>query len=933
MVKSSKSSKQLRRNKKKTIRKRGGGQTFGRPRPPPPPDSPTLTNLTIREAVSLWMRNKDEAIRIYGHISNWDVSNVTDMSNLFRGTNFNKPIGNWNVSNVTSMNEMFRDTEAFNQPIGNWNVSNVTDMNGLFYYATAFNQPIGNWNVSNVTSMAYMFEGAIAFNQPIGNWNVSKVTDMNSMFRDANAFNQPIGNWNVSNVTYMEMMFDGATAFNQDISEWDVLNAMENEVNVSIAYEVHDSSAKINMKELINVLSSLVDDKFNHQINMKTFIRTKLESFISKININEALTTQFQQVQERLNGVEYSDLSPDTLEPIFYALLYVDKQSDEFIEAYTSTLIEDCATAYKGVGDTMSCSAGILERMVTSLVQACTFEKSTDKENETCDTIINIIDNNPNKMIPIAIQDWYKLHSTPEGQFPDGMSVDDKKRNLKDFLLRKFPDNEALIDKQIADIADHIGYETDDFEFSGGKRRRNTKKRKTKKTNKKKTIRKRGGGQTFGRPRPPPPPDSPTLTNLTIREAVSLWMRNKDEAIRIYGHISNWDVSNVTDMSNLFRGTNFNKPIGNWNVSNVTSMNEMFRDTEAFNQPIGNWNVSNVTDMNGLFYYATAFNQPIGNWNVSNVTSMAYMFEGAIAFNQPIGNWNVSKVTDMNSMFRDANAFNQPIGNWNVSNVTYMEMMFDGATAFNQDISEWDVLNAMENEVNVSIAYEVHDSSAKINMKELINVLSSLVDDKFNHQINMKTFIRTKLESFISKININEALTTQFQQVQERLNGVEYSDLSPDTLEPIFYALLYVDKQSDEFIEAYTSTLIEDCATAYKGVGDTMSCSAGILERMVTSLVQACTFEKSTDKENETCDTIINIIDNNPNKMIPIAIQDWYKLHSTPEGQFPDGMSVDDKKRNLKDFLLRKFPDNEALIDEKIAGIADYIGYEPDDFA
>ena len=473
-------------------------------------------------------------------------------------------------------------------------------------------------------------------------------------------------------------------------------------------------------------------------------------------------------------------------------------------------------------------------------------------------------------------------------------------------------------------------------------------------------------------------------------------MSNKDDAIRIYGHISNWNVSNVTDMVRMFAGaiafnqpignwnvsnvTNmafmfddarvfnqpignwdvsnvtdmqamfeyarvFNQPIGNWNVSNVTRMKAMFEGTEAFNQPIGNWNVSNVmgmdlmfegakafnqpigewnvsnvTSMDGMFARATSFNQPIGNWNVSNVTRMGGLFNGATVFNQPIGNWDVSNVTSMDGMFAGAIAFNQPIGNWNVSNVTDMQAMFDGAEAFNQDVAQWrlqlgqtadnrnianiaNIANNANNANNRKIAYEVHNSSAKINMKELINVLLPFVDDKFNHQIDMKTFILTKLNSFISKIN-NKALTSQLQQVQIRLNAMDYRDLSPNTIKSIFYALLYVNKQSDAFIEAYMSTFLEDCVNAYKGDGNTMSCSAGILERMVTSLVQACTFEKSTDKENETCDTIINIIDNNPNKMIPIAIQDWYKLHSTPKGKFPDDMAVDDKKRNLKKFLF-----------------------------
>lgn len=134
------------------------------------------------------------------------------------------PIGKWDVSNVTDMSDLFINEKNFNEDISEWKVHNVIDMSYMFYDAKKFNQDISEWNVSHVEYMSNMFCGAINFNQDISKWEVSHVSDMQSMFRDAKKFNQDISEWDVSNVVLFSHMFSGATDFEQDLNLWDVSN-------------------------------------------------------------------------------------------------------------------------------------------------------------------------------------------------------------------------------------------------------------------------------------------------------------------------------------------------------------------------------------------------------------------------------------------------------------------------------------------------------------------------------------------------------------------------------------------------------------------------------------------------------------------------------------------------------------------------------------
>ncbi len=136
------------------------------------PDSPTLEILKQQ-------------------IINADVSNVTDMSGLFKNqTTFNLDISNWDVSNVTNMKKMFYKASKFNQDISNWDTSSVINMDKMFYKAYSFNQDISSWDVSNVTNMHKMFYKAYSFNQDLSRWDISNVIDMDKILYKTSSFSQ-----------------------------------------------------------------------------------------------------------------------------------------------------------------------------------------------------------------------------------------------------------------------------------------------------------------------------------------------------------------------------------------------------------------------------------------------------------------------------------------------------------------------------------------------------------------------------------------------------------------------------------------------------------------------------------------------------------------------------------------------------------------------
>jgi surface protein len=597
-----------------------------------------ITQANIRIAVNAWVANPTDAEATYGHIKDWDVSSVTNMTQLFiKKTQFNEDISAWDVSKVTDMAYMFLEATNFDQNLSSWDVSNVTNMYVMFQNAANFNQDIGAWDVSSVTNMSGMFSGATSFNQNIGAWDVSKVTDMAFMFTGATSFNQDIGAWDVSSVANMTALFREVTNFNQDISSWDVSNLTNASQMFAFASNFNQDISGWNVSSVTNA-----SQMFNNAISFNQDISVWNVSSVTDMSTMFNGATSFNQ------DIGAWDVSKVTkMDRMFWTAI-----------SFNQNLSFWCVSNIASEPDFFSTSSALQDNYKPVWGTCPDVNLTTVAATSITENTATI---------------GGKINSTKEAVTERGILYAQTDTNANPEL-----ENDGVIKIAIGDGTDVFSTNVSDLLKAT--------------TYSYRAYAITDSGVSYGQVLMFNTIGMQLITQANIQRAVNAWVADPTAAEVTFGHIKDWDVSNVTDMSNLFEAkSNFNEDISSWDVSNVTNMSLVFYNASNFNQDISNWNVAKVTNMFGMFAFAINFNQDIGKWDVSKVINMDQTFRGASNFNQDISSWDVSNVTNMYGMFIKASNFNQNIGSWNVSSVTNMYGMFLEATNFNQDIGSWDV--------------------------------------------------------------------------------------------------------------------------------------------------------------------------------------------------------------------------------------------------
>ena len=739
---------------------------------------PTFAGTTV---------NVGEGSGTYGLIGTWDVSQVTDMTEMFYNKNyFNQDLNGWDVSSVVDMTGMFRAAAAFNQDLSAWDVSQVTDMEFMFFQAIAFNGDVSTWDVSQVTDMYATFFYNYAFNQDISKWDVSSVTTMREMFFKASIFNQDLSAWDVSSVTTMKAMFDDATAFNQDLSAWDV-------------------SSVTNMNSMFKDASAFNQVLCGQAWVDSTATQTSMFTSSSGSIAGSACDCPYNLCREETHPTGGScSAGTCTCTAPFGGDRCGDCQAgtqrvgatcvecpDGEMSAYDSTCGASCAGSLTQVGK--KCVFQLANKAaLQSAVDTCINENSAGNcpsyepiglwDVSQVTDMLRMFYNKHQFNQDLSAWDVGQVTSMGKMFYSaSAFNQDLSKWNvgrvttMYEMFYSASAFNQDLSAWDVGQVTDmnqmfqqasSFGYDLSAWDVgrvtfmnymfkqasafnhvlcgdawlnSGASKIQmftsssgsiagsacacpyNLCLNQTHNT---------GGSCSAGTCTCPapfggdrcqyvvcPPGEQPVgdvcvacpdgqmsayASTCGASCAGSLTQVGKKCVFQPADKAALQTAVDACIAEDSSGACPSYDPIRYWDVSQVTDMEDLFYNKYDFNQPLNDWNVSQVTDMSRMFFYCAYFNQPLPDWDTSKVTDMYYMFGKAWRFNEDVDNWNVANVEYMHGMFYGGGSdgarkpaggaeFNRDISLWNVNKVLNIGYMFQQQPNMQKDLSSWNV--------------------------------------------------------------------------------------------------------------------------------------------------------------------------------------------------------------------------------------------------
>ena len=627
-----------------------------------------------------------DAAAFNANVTGWDVDQVTDMTNAFKGTTAFTGTGlsTWNVSAVAQMDSMF-EASGMNADITAWNTSGSEDMNRMFAGATNFNQAIGDWNTVGVEDMTGMFSGATAFNQSLSNWNTANVVGMAGMFEgSAIDATRNFADWNIANVTSFTNMFRNNPGLAMSASV-----GWYNGLLLGWAPQITDDGART-----LTVCGAADSDGTtcgdgapqysagaaqNARLDLIDRGWTIIDGGLSDLNVPDQIVNVTSLASGADTIVSWPAPADNGSAIDHYTVTAVDRANHSATAACTvvSTTTATCVgqstatylfsvTATNGVGTSIPSSIAVpginplLVQPAGSGALRITIDPATTGGTPQSFVVVDAMGG------PYLCQFSMPTQSCIVSGLTNGTEYQ--------FIAMA---TNWVGDSAISEPSAPVAPTGDAFISTWDTE--NTSSGSSNSTSVTLPLVEDGtynfvvqwGDGTSG-----------TVTSAADPDATHVYADRGTQNIAITGVINGWSFNGAGDKLKL---TN----IGDWGSLGFGNAGGAFKGAENLTLSTADApDLTGVTNLGDTFSGAAAFNSDVSAWDVSAVTDMSGMFSGS-GFTGDVSGWDTGSVTTMGGMFADT-AFNGDISEWDTSSLTDVNNMFN-ASAFTGDISGWDV--------------------------------------------------------------------------------------------------------------------------------------------------------------------------------------------------------------------------------------------------
>jgi surface protein len=686
-----------------------------------------------------------------GYSAQWDVTNVGSFKNMFRGaSSFNKPIGKWKTGSATTMKGMFCNASSFDQALWakpgteRWDTSNAENLESMFE-GSAFSESTNSWNIGKVKSFKNMFKSNKAFNKQLPLWGSQfgqnlteneKSIDFTGMF-ESSVFNQPVKGWNVSGATSVKNMFKDNTEFNSQLFPgWKLKGTKcENVTNflcgtTALSTAVNSASTADSIKDALKTYGNTLKNSIGFPLIFcanDTAIPDELKSDVYE---SYRATWESENLVSEDGQDAPEELPNESTDPC------VNSVFDGWIsfDAPTVTINEDGSAGRMDLGSFTADS----DEAPHSCVDAGTMyvfivKRGYESNSLATDILYNTTSFNSNVYgYSRSVLKYTSDNSSAAGSFFNHSTDSTCWTNVDISSADVYSDYGWTVNSSVTEsFSSWLGSDDIDIIFQSV-------------------------GIDFTADIPEVvmfndavQADTVQLsssgfsTKAQLRAAVIDWYEecsaSSTNAANLagnsleYGPIGDWDVSAITDFSELFDMESHQTAnsrfiafvdLSNWDVSNGTNFYAMFKDFRGRGGiDISGWDLGKATNCGSMFA-GIPFAQYIkglsalGSTFTSEITNLSYMLkdirsaygdyydtESSSIVEFDLSSWNVGSVTDMSNMFNGStNSVNGnglittsrvtsfgDLSSWDVSNVTDMDQMFGFLPNLEQpgDLSSW----------------------------------------------------------------------------------------------------------------------------------------------------------------------------------------------------------------------------------------------------